>query len=219
MTKVATGMLMAGAGKAQAEGAVASCTNKVACGPAYTGGEIPVVVPTGGGGSDDDKSQSTDWTKSLSKYAPLVFVASFALSTAVTAFKDYLRKDEKKKEAAEKANALINSPDFEKYLTIETISEGNGKDFPTPGELVTVHYIGTLEDGSKFDSSRDRGQPFKFPIGVGRVIKGWDAGVMKLSKGARAKLTIQPQWAYGARGSGPIPPDSVLCFDVELLDC
>ena len=70
--------------------------------------QIPVVVPTGGGGSDDDKSQSTDWTKSLSKYAPLVFVASFALSTAVTAFKDYLRKDEKKKEAAEKANALIN---------------------------------------------------------------------------------------------------------------
>ena len=114
---------------------------------------------------------------------------------------------------------LLQSPDFEKYLTIETISEGNGKDFPTPGELVTVHYIGTLEDGSKFDSSRDRGQPFKFPIGVGRVIKGWDAGVMKLSKGARAKLTIQPQWAYGARGSGPIPPDSVLCFDVELLDC
>lgn len=83
---------------------------------------------------------------------------------------------------------------------------------------MTVHYTGTLESGSKFDSSRDRGQPFVFTIGVGQVIKAWDEGVATMKVGERAVLKAQPSAGYGARGFPPvIPPNSILNFDVELI--
>ncbi|CBZ53099.1 Peptidylprolyl isomerase D (Cyclophilin D),related [Neospora caninum Liverpool] len=98
------------------------------------------------------------------------------------------------------------------------LKEGDGPT-PQPGEEVVVHYTGTLLDGTKFDSSRDRDSPFKFIIGEGQVISGWDLGVMKMKRGERAMLTIQPGYGYGASGSPPvIPPNAVLKFDVELLD-
>jgi peptidylprolyl isomerase len=105
----------------------------------------------------------------------------------------------------------------ESGLRYEDIVVGAGPS-PQSGQEVTVHYTGVLEDGTKFDSSLDRGQPFKFKIGVGQVIKGWDEGVMTMKVGGKRKLVIPPQLGYGRRGVGPIPPNSTLVFEVELLD-
>ncbi|WRT67000.1 FK506-binding protein 1 [Kwoniella shivajii] len=103
-------------------------------------------------------------------------------------------------------------------VTVESISSGDGKTFPKPGDQVTIHYVGTLLDGSKFDSSRDRGSPFVCRIGQGQVIKGWDEGVPQLSVGQKANLICTPDYAYGARGFPPvIPANATLKFEVELL--
>ncbi|WP_437820625.1 FKBP-type peptidyl-prolyl cis-trans isomerase [Sorangium sp. So ce1078] len=102
-------------------------------------------------------------------------------------------------------------------LGIEDLKEGTGAE-AKHGQLVTVHYVGTLTDGSKFDSSRDRGQGFSFKLGAGQVIKGWDQGVAGMKIGGLRKLTIPPELGYGARGFPPvIPPNSTLIFEVELL--
>jgi len=103
-------------------------------------------------------------------------------------------------------------------LRYEDIVAGTGAS-PQPGQEVTVHYTGTLEDGTKFDSSLDSGQPFKFKIGVGQVIRGWDEGVMTMKVGGKRKLVIPPLLGYGARGvPGAIPPNATLVFEVELLN-
>lgn len=107
----------------------------------------------------------------------------------------------------------VTTPSGLKYLDMV---EGSG-DLPQAQQTVTVHYTGTLEDGSKFDSSRDRGTPFKFKLGAGQVIKGWDEGIASMKVGGRRQLVIPPELGYGSRGIGPIPPNSTLIFDVELL--
>ena len=102
-------------------------------------------------------------------------------------------------------------------LEYEDIREGEGPT-PTRGQTAIVHYVGALTNGKKFDSSRDRGQPFEFPLGMGRVIKGWDEGVASMKVGGLRKLTIPPDLGYGARGAGNvIPPNATLVFEVELL--
>lgn len=91
-------------------------------------------------------------------------------------------------------------------------------DSPTSGKNVTVHYTGTLENGTKFASSVDGGQPFTFPIGTGSVIKGWDEGVMTMKVGGKRRLIIPARLGYGAEGRPPtIPPNATLIFDIELL--
>jgi len=87
------------------------------------------------------------------------------------------------------------------------------------GDKVLVHYRGTLTDGTQFDSSIDRGQPFEFTIGAGMVIAGWDIGVTGMKKGEKVKLTVPPHLGYGTRGSPPkIPPEATLVFEIELLE-
>jgi len=103
-------------------------------------------------------------------------------------------------------------------VTIEKLSPGDGKTFPKRGDTVKIHYVGTLVDGKKFDSSRDRNSPFVTKIGVGQVIKGWDEAVPQLSLGEKALIVVTPDFGYGARGFPPvIPPNATLRFEVELL--
>ncbi len=103
-------------------------------------------------------------------------------------------------------------------LTYIDLAVGNGPS-PTAGKPVKVHYTGWLENGTKFDSSVDRGQPFVFTIGAGEVIPGWDEGIMTMKAGGKRKLIIPARLGYGAAGAGGvIPPNATLIFEVELLE-
>lgn len=102
---------------------------------------------------------------------------------------------------------------------VKTITDGDNERFPAQGQTAVVHYCGKLQDGTKFDSSRDRGEPFRFQVGVGQVIQAWDQGVATLSVGQRAEIVAPPEMAYGPGGiPGVIPENATLIFDVELID-
>ncbi|MBI6545551.1 MAG: FKBP-type peptidyl-prolyl cis-trans isomerase [Cyanobacteria bacterium NC_groundwater_1444_Ag_S-0.65um_54_12] len=121
----------------------------------------------------------------------------------------------KSKTASEKPTGKVHT--LQNGLKYEDLRVGTGPG-PKQNQVVKVHYTGWLMNGKKFDSSRDRGQPFEFVIGTGQVIKGWDEGVMTMRVGGRRKLIIPPALGYGARGvDNVIPPNSTLVFDVELL--
>jgi peptidylprolyl isomerase len=143
----------------------------------------------------------TSQKESVVKPNPLIADASVLKKPATTAGKKM-------------TDNIITTPSGLKYIEIK---EGDGAT-PKTGQTVEVHYTGTLENGTKFDSSRDRNSTFKFKIGVGQVIKGWDEGVGTMKLGGRRQLIIPPELGYGARGAGGvIPPNATLIFDVELL--
>ncbi|GMX58450.1 MAG: hypothetical protein MCSN_1040 [Candidatus Microsyncoccus archaeolyticus] len=103
-------------------------------------------------------------------------------------------------------------------LKTEIMEEGNGQEVKS-GDTISVHYTGYLENGTKFDSSLDRGEPFEFQIGLGQVIQGWEQGLIGMKVGEKRKLTIPPELGYGSSGAGGvIPPNATLIFEVELLE-
>lgn len=107
------------------------------------------------------------------------------------------------------------SMDF-KELKVETVEEGSGREAES-GDQVSVHYTGTLRDGTKFDSSYDRGEPYTFVLGIGQVIEGWDQGIVGMKVGEKRKLEIPSNLGYGTNGSGVIPPNAGLIFETKLV--
>ncbi len=122
-----------------------------------------------------------------------------------------------KNSAQDEVAVITNKNTTIEGMTIEDLKVGTGKTAEA-GTMVSVHYVGTLTNGAKFDSSRDRGNPFTFALGAGQVIEGWDRGVVGMKVGGLRKLTIPPDLAYGNRAIGSIPANSTLVFEVELLD-
>ena len=121
--------------------------------------------------------------------------------------------------SAQQANNTANNAKKMEGLKVETLKEGTGDKAAATGSVISVHYVGTLTDGTKFDSSIDRNKPFQFTLGAGQVIKGWDQGLMGMKVGEKRKLTIPSDKAYGDKGiTGLIPPKSTLIFEVELLE-
>ena len=148
------------------------------------------------------KTQSTPDTTPAS--APATSAAPAAAASAPIAFAPSLGVD---------LSTMTKTPSG---LAYQDKKVGTGAT-AAAGQNVSVHYTGWLPDGTKFDSSRDRNQPFDFKLGAGQVIRGWDEGVAGMKIGGRRLLVIPPDLAYGPSGSGPIPPNATLVFDVELL--
>jgi peptidylprolyl isomerase len=150
---------------------------------------------------------------SIVAFAVIFLVVAQITATPNAAIASEINPDQSP-ELVAKAAPYITTPSGLKYKEIKI---GTGAT-PTKGQKVTVHYTGTLENGTKFDSSRDRNQPFDFQLGVGQVIKGWDEGLSTMKVGGRRQLVIPSDLGYGARGAGGvIPPNATLIFDVELL--
>jgi FKBP-type peptidyl-prolyl cis-trans isomerase len=144
----------------------------------------------------------------------LQFAISNTTAIAVTDFAQRQPLENRIALAVTKSVKTITTPSGLKYTVIKA---GKGAT-PKPGQTVVVHYTGTLTNGKKFDSSRDKGRPFSFIVGQGQVIPGWDEALSTMKVGERRKLTIPPKLGYGAAGAGGvIPPNATLIFDVELL--
>ena len=141
----------------------------------------------------------------------LILFSTLLLLLGLTAF---TFAEEKKMSSNEAAGRVVTTESGLQYIDLVV---GTGRQAEL-GDTATVHYTGWLADGKKFDSSVDRKEPFSFRVGAGQVIKGWDEGVASMKIGGKRRLILPPQLGYGERGTGPIPANATLIFDVEALD-
>lgn len=155
--------------------------------------------------------------RNVEKYLVIFLLTAFALIPACTQNEGRKQEEQKPPQGTEqKVGAVMQKTPS--GLQYEDLVAGSG-DSPKAGKKVTVHYTGWLTNGTKFDSSVDRNEPFTFVIGAGQVIPGWDEGVMGMKIGGKRKLVIPPELGYGAAGAGGvIPPNATLVFEVILLD-
>ncbi len=155
--------------------------------------------------------------RNVEKYLVIFLLTAFALIPACTQNEGRKQEEQKVPQGAgqKTGTGMQKTPSGLQY---EDLVPGSG-DSPKAGKKVTVHYTGWLTNGTKFDSSVDRNEPFTFVIGAGQVIPGWDEGVMSMKIGGKRKLVIPPELGYGAAGAGGvIPPNATLVFEVILLD-
>ncbi|MEZ4721838.1 MAG: FKBP-type peptidyl-prolyl cis-trans isomerase [Flavobacteriales bacterium] len=149
------------------------------------------------------------------KLVSAIAAISLMFSACSSAQENKEEGTEMNQDAASGVVEVINSPSG---LVVEILKQGEG-DKPQTGDIVKVHYTGTLKaNGEKFDSSLDRGEPIEFPLGIGKVILGWEEGIGLLNRGTKARLIIPSALGYGSRAAGPIPANSDLVFEVELID-
>ena len=155
----------------------------------------------------------------------IIYLVLFLLGISVFIVFTKSNDNENEKEAIEQNNLkkniedqVINKSNNKKMeLEITILEKGTGEIETKKGDTIAVHYTGTFEDGTKFDSSLDRGEPFSFTVGAGQVIKGWDQGTLEMKVGEKRKLIIPSELGYGEMGIGIIPPNATLIFEVELV--
>jgi len=146
-----------------------------------------------------------------------IIIATTAIILIILGIGGFFLFSKKPAEAPQKQENTAPKTEDIQGMKVEILKEGSGVQ-AKPGDDVIVHYVGTFENGQKFDSSIDRGEPFVFPLGAGRVIKGWDLGVVGMKVGEKRKLTIPPELGYGFSNTpGSIPPGATLIFEVEML--
>jgi len=162
-------------------------------------------------GSSSRNTRSPRKSKQATRRIAVIVIASLAIAGVLLA--GLLFAFGGRGKSAPGPGGEVTTPSGLRYVD-EVVGSG---DSPKLGQNVTVHYTGTLENGTKFDSSVDRGQPFNFRIGTHAVIQGWDEGIMTMKVGGKRRLTVPANLAYGAAGRPGIPPNATLIFEVELL--